>query len=72
MIHVGWVNTPEDVTHTLTDPLISRWAPIAAKSYYFFEDQRLAWATTAPSVLSIPSTIDDLADALASAVPSTN
>ena len=71
-LHVGWGNTPEDVTHTVADPLISRWAPISAKSYYFFEDQRLAWATTAPSVLSIPSTIDDLADALASAVPSTN
>ncbi|WEK59604.1 MAG: ABC transporter substrate-binding protein [Candidatus Microbacterium colombiense] len=70
--HVGWVNTPADVDHTLSDPLISRWAPVAADSYYFFEDQRLAWATTAPSVLSIPSTIDDLADALASAVPAAN
>ena len=67
--HIGWVNTPADVDHTLADPLVSRWAPIAAGSYYFFEDQRLAWATTAPSVLSIPSTIDDLADALAGAVP---
>jgi len=70
--HVGWANTPADVTHTVEDPLVSRWAPIAAGSYYFFEDQRLAWATTAPSVLSIPSTIDDLADALASAVPAAN
>lgn len=70
--HIGWANTPEDVAHTVTDPLISRWAPIAAGSTYFFEDQRLAWATTAPSVLSIPSTIDDLADALAGAVPSAN
>lgn len=67
--HIGWGNTPADVEHTLSDPLVSRWAPITSGSYYFFEDQRLAWATTAPSVLSIPSTIDDLADALASAVP---
>lgn len=67
--HIGWGNTPEDVEHTIADPLVSRWAPIAAGSSYFFEDQRLAWATTAPSVLSIPSTIDDLADALAGAVP---
>ena len=67
--HIGWGNTPEDVAHTLEDPLVSRWAPIADGSYYFFEDQRLAWATTAPSVLSIPSTIDDLADALAGALP---
>ena len=67
--HIGWGNTPEDVTHTLADPLVSRWSPIADGSYYFFEDQRLAWATTAPSVLSIPSTIDDLADALSGAVP---
>ncbi|MFJ4173705.1 ABC transporter substrate-binding protein [Microbacterium sp. NPDC089696] len=67
--HIGWANTPEDVAHTVGDPLISRWSPIAAGSYYFFEDQRLGWATTAPSVLSIPATIDDLADALAGAVP---
>lgn len=67
--HIGWGNTPEDVTHTVSDPLVSRWAPIANDSYYFFDDQRLAWATTAPSVLSIPSTIDDLADALSGAVP---
>lgn len=67
--HVGWANVPADVAHTIADPLVSRWAPIAADSYYFFDDQRLAWATTAPSVLSIPSTIDDLADALAGAVP---
>lgn len=70
--HIGWANTPEDVEHTVTDPLISRWAPIAADAYYFFEDQRLAWATTAPSVLSIPSTIDDLADALSGALPAAN
>ncbi len=68
-LHIGWANTPEDVTHTVSDPLVSRWAPIANDSYYFFDDQRLAWATTAPSVLSIPSTIDDLADALSGAVP---
>lgn len=67
--HIGWGNTPEDVTHTVSDPLVSRWAPIANDSYYFFDDQRLAWATTAPSVLSVPSTIDDLADALSGAVP---
>ncbi|WP_449407837.1 ABC transporter substrate-binding protein [Microbacterium maritypicum] len=67
--HIGWANTPEDVAHTVGDPLISRWSSIAAGSYYFFEDQRLGWATTAPSVLSIPATIDDLADALAGAVP---
>ncbi|MFJ6531609.1 ABC transporter substrate-binding protein [Microbacterium sp. NPDC091662] len=67
--HIGWGNTPEDVTHTISDPLVSRWSPVADGAYYFFDDQRLAWATTAPSVLSIPSTIDDLADALSGAVP---
>ena len=67
--HIGWANSPEEVSHTVEDPLIARWAPIANGSYYFFEDQRLGWATTAPSVLSIPSTIDDLADALSGAVP---
>lgn len=70
--HIGWANTTDDVEHTISDPLVSRWAPIAAGSYYFFTDQRLAWATTAPSVLSIPSTIDDVADALADALPASN
>lgn len=67
--HVGWANSPDEIAHTVDDALVSRWAPIAADSYYFFEDQRLGWATTAPSVLSIPATIDDLAAALSSAVP---
>ncbi|WP_165808047.1 ABC transporter substrate-binding protein [Microbacterium sp. TPD7012] len=70
--HVGWANTPDEVAHTVEDPLLARWAPIADGSYYFFQDQRLGWATTAPSVLSIPATIDDLADALSSGVPSSN
>jgi len=65
--HIGWGNSAEDVTRTVENPLISRWAPIANGSYYFFDDDfRLAWATTAPSVLSIPVTVDDIADELAS------
>ncbi|MBO0979517.1 ABC transporter substrate-binding protein [Microbacterium sp. SD291] len=70
--HIGWVNSAEDVANTVDDPLVARWTPIAGSSYYFVDDQRLAWATTAPSVLSIPSTIDDLADALSGALASAN
>ncbi|WP_180968926.1 ABC transporter substrate-binding protein [Microbacterium aurantiacum] len=68
--HIGWANAPEEIEGTVESPLVARWTPIAAGSYYFFDDQVLGWATTAPSVLSIPATIHDLADALASAVPS--
>jgi len=65
--HIGWGNSPEDVTRTVENPLVSRWAPIANGSYYFFLDNStLSWATTAPSVLSIPATIDEIADELAS------
>lgn len=65
--HIGWGNSADDVTRTVENPLISRWAPIADGSYYFFVDNfPLAWANTAPSVLSIPATIDEMADELAS------
>lgn len=68
--HVAWANTDEDVARTVENPLVARWAPIAAGHYYFFQDQNLGWATTAPSVLSIPATIEDLAQALSPKVPS--
>lgn len=65
--HIGWGDGPADVTRTVEHPLISRWGPIAAGSHYFFvDDTELAWATTAPSVLSIPETVDEIAERLAS------
>ena len=65
--HIGWGNSAEDVARTVENPLLSRWAPIASGSYYFFDDDfALAWATTAPSVLSIPATVGEIADELAS------
>ncbi|WP_185711146.1 ABC transporter substrate-binding protein [Arachnia propionica] len=64
--HVGWGDVPDDVTRTLEHPLVARWAPIAQGSYFFFvEDHSLAWASSAPSVLSIPATVGPMADQLA-------
>lgn len=65
--HIGWTNSDDDLARTVKNPLVARWSPIARGSYYFFPgtDGRLAWATTAPTVLSIPATIGDVANALA-------
>lgn len=68
--HVGWGDVPADVTRTLEHPLVARWGPIAAgRSHFFVDDHSLAWASTAPSVLSIPATVGAMADDLAKGLP---
>ncbi|MEN0130465.1 MAG: ABC transporter substrate-binding protein [Brevundimonas sp.] len=58
--HLAWVNAPGDVDNTVKNPLVAKWAPIAKGSYYFMDDQALAWASSQPSVLSIPWQLDTL------------
>ncbi|RRD50965.1 ABC transporter substrate-binding protein [Arachnia propionica] len=68
--HVGWGDVAADVTRTLEHPLVARWAPVAAgHTHFFVEDHTLAWASTAPSVLSIPATVGAMADDLAKGLP---
>ena len=58
--HLAWVNEPGDVEKTVGNPLVAQWAPIKKGSYYFMDDQALAWASSQPSVLSIPWQLDTL------------
>lgn len=67
-LHIGWVNTTADTERTLNDPLASRWAPIAAGHYYFMDDQALAWASSQPTVLSIPWSLSKLVPEFAKAI----
>ncbi|MDM7829737.1 ABC transporter substrate-binding protein [Cellulomonas edaphi] len=64
--HLAWANTPADVAKTVDNPLVKQWAPIAKGSYYFMEDQAQAWASSQPSVLSIPWQLDSLLPELSS------
>jgi iron complex transport system substrate-binding protein len=64
--HLGWVNGPGDADKTVKNPLVAQWAPIKKGSYYFMEDQALAWASSQPSVLSIPWQLDTLVPELSS------
>jgi len=64
--HLAWVDKPGDVEATIGNPLVKRWEPIAKGSYYFMEDQALAWASSQPSVLSIPWQLDKLVPELSS------
>ncbi|MCW5253772.1 iron-siderophore ABC transporter substrate-binding protein [Streptomyces sp. SHP 1-2] len=67
-IFVAWANGPEDVKHSLDDPLFRRWKPIAGKRYAFVQDPTLGMATSGPSVLSIPWAIERYVPMLADAV----
>ncbi|ALJ20021.1 iron-siderophore ABC transporter substrate-binding protein [Microbacterium sp. No. 7] len=66
---VSWSYLPEETQYTLQNPLIARWAPIAAGRYYFIDDPAMSSATSAPSVLSIPWALDEgYVDDLSSAI----
>lgn len=69
-VFVAWEGGTGRTDATLQDPLVSRWAPIAAGTYYFMNDKGFAMATSAPTVLSIPwlleeGFLDDLSSAVA-------
>jgi len=69
-VFVAWEGGSGRTEATLADPLVSRWAPIAAGDYYFMNDKGFAMSTSAPTVLSIPwlleeGFLDDLSSAVA-------
>ena len=66
--HLAWVDNDADLTRTLDNALVAQWAPIQATSYYFMEDQALAWASSQPSVLSIPWQLELITKAIAEAL----
>ncbi|MDR6867770.1 iron complex transport system substrate-binding protein [Microbacterium resistens] len=68
-VFVAWSSTPEETKATLTNPLFSRWKPIAEGRSYVLEDATMGMATNGPTLLSIPWAIengfvDDLARAI--------
>ena len=50
------------------NPLIATWAPIASGAYYVMDEQELAWASSQPSVLSIPWSLDVIVPELAAVI----
>ena len=69
--HLGWIDTPADLERTLGNALVEQWSPIAAKSYFIMQDQGLAWASSQPSVLSIPWQLDTIVPAISEALAPT-
>jgi len=67
-IYIGWANTQEELDAMVNQELIKRWEPIAAGKYYVMTEQGLAWASSAPSPLSIPWSLDIIVPALAEIV----
>jgi iron complex transport system substrate-binding protein len=67
-VHVFWANSPADGRRTLREPTFSKWAPIASSRYYMMEQQDLAWASSQPSVLAIPWSIEAVADGISDAL----
>jgi len=63
--HLAWVDQPGDLERTIGNELVSQWEPIANDSYYFMDDQSLAWASSQPSVLSIPWQLDKVVPEIA-------
>jgi iron complex transport system substrate-binding protein len=66
--HIGWADQPGDVDRTLSNGTVSAWDPIADGSYFFMTDQALAWASSQPTVLSIPWSLDELVPAFSEAL----
>jgi len=63
--HLAWVDQPGDLDRTLDNTLVAQWEPIVGDSYYFMEDNGLAWASSQPSVLSIPWQLDKIVPIIA-------
>lgn len=64
--HLAWIDQPGDEARTVENPLVASWGPIKDGSYYFMDDQALAWASSAPTVLSIPWQLDKIVPEIAS------
>ena len=64
-LFIGWANSQEELDAMVAQPLIANWAPIRDKKYYFMTTQELGWASSQPSVLSIPYSLDLIVPELA-------
>lgn len=57
-VWVAWTGDAETTARTLDDTLIARWPVVEQDHYYLIEDQTLGMATSAPSPLSVPWSIE--------------
>ncbi|ADD42495.1 iron-siderophore ABC transporter substrate-binding protein [Stackebrandtia nassauensis] len=67
-VYIGWVDNKKDLNRTVDNAVLKKWKPFASDSYYIMEDQAVAWASSAPSVLGIPWAMDDIVAGLDKAV----
>ncbi|MGG7462866.1 MULTISPECIES: ABC transporter substrate-binding protein [unclassified Plantibacter] len=67
-LFAAWGASADEGTYTVENKVVSRWEPIAAKSYVIYGDDAEASAISAPTVLSLkyilPKYVDNLAAAL--------
>lgn len=67
-LFAAWGGSAAEGEYTVENKVVSRWEPIAAKSYVIYADEAEASAISAPTVLSLkyilPKYVDDLAAAL--------
>jgi len=67
-LYVGWSNSQEEYDAMLANPLVASWGPIADDNAYMMTTQELGWASSQPSVLSIPYSLDLIVPELAAAI----
>lgn len=64
-LYVGWSNSQEEYDAMLANPLVAAWGPVANDDVYMMTTQELGWASSQPSVLSIPYSLDIIVPELA-------
>ena len=67
-LYILWANSADEFAAMKQNPLIAKWAPIANNKYYVMDEQELAWASSQPSVLSIPWSLDIIVPELAAVI----
>lgn len=67
-LYILWANSADEFDAMKANPLIAKWAPIAGSKYYVMDEQELAWASSQPSVLSIPWSLDVIVPELAAVI----
>lgn len=69
-VYVAWADDQSHIDAMTKNKLVSRWAPIADQRSFIMTDHAIAWATSAPSPLSIAEGMPALADGISQAIAS--
>lgn len=67
-VYIGWVDNEKDLERTVEHPVLKKWKPFEDDAYYVMQDQAVAWASSAPTVLGIPWALDEMVAGLDKAV----